>query len=36
MVDLPDPDGPMMVTNSPCSTSSDTERNACTVLSPIW
>ena len=29
-VDLPEPEGPMMATNSPRSTASDTPRSACT------
>jgi hypothetical protein len=33
-VDLPEPDGPTMVTNSPASTSSETPRNASTESSP--
>ena len=33
-VDLPDPDGPMMVTNSPVRTRSVTPRTAFTVRRP--
>ena len=33
-VDLPDPDAPMMATNSPGSMSSETPRNASTSTSP--
>ena len=33
-VDLPEPDGPTMATNSPASTSSDTPRRAWTAVSP--
>src|SRR5256886_17627659 len=34
-VDLPDPDGPMMATYSPCRTSTSTPRSACTCSAPI-
>src|SRR5262249_22241626 len=34
IVDLPEPDGPMMATNSPRAMSSDTPRRACTSMSP--
>ena len=33
-VDFPEPDVPMMVTNSPSPMENDTPRNACTVSSP--
>ena len=32
---LPEPDCPMMVTNSPCSMLISTPRSACTVSSPL-
>ena len=35
MVDLPEPDGPMMATNSPARMSSETSSSARTVWSPI-
>lgn len=35
-VDLPEPDVPMMVTNSPSPIENDTPRSACTVSSPTW
>ncbi len=35
MVDLPDPEGPMMATKSPASISSETLSSALTVWSPI-
>src|SRR2546426_1174330 len=34
-VDLPEPEEPIMATNSPCSMLSDTERRAWTSTSPI-
>ena len=34
-VDLPEPDGPMIATSSPRLISSDTPRNAGTVMSPM-
>ncbi len=34
-VDLPEPDAPMMATNSPRATVSETPRRACTSTSPI-
>src|SRR4051812_40991305 len=34
-VDLPEPEAPMMATNSPSAISSDTPRSACTSTSPI-
>ena len=34
-VDLPEPEAPMMATNSPCSMVSDTPRSACTSTSPM-
>ncbi len=34
IVDLPDPDEPMIATNSPCSTASETPRSASTSVSP--
>src|ERR1700690_3249422 len=34
-VDLPDPDDPMMATNSPRSTTKLTPRSACTCTSPM-
>src|SRR5438874_6360529 len=34
-VDLPEPDGPMIATNSPSSISSETPRRAWTITSPI-
>ena len=34
-VDLPEPDAPMIATNSPGSTVSETPRSACTSTSPI-
>ena len=34
-VDLPEPEAPMMATNSPASMRSDTPRSACTVWSPM-
>ena len=33
-VDLPDPDGPMMATNSPRSISNEMPLSTCTVTSP--
>ena len=33
-VDLPEPDGPMTATSSPCVTSSETPRSASTAVSP--
>src|SRR4051794_13930784 len=33
-VDLPDPEGPVAATNSPCAMSTDTPRNAWTLTSP--
>src|SRR2546425_11828411 len=35
-VDLPEPDAPMMATNSPASTSSETPARARTSPSPAW
>jgi hypothetical protein len=35
-VDLPEPEAPMMATNSPASTMRLTSRNACTSTSPTW
>ena len=35
-VDLPEPDEPMMATNSPRSTVRLTPRSACTSTSPTW
>src|SRR3954453_10023566 len=35
IVDLPDPDGPMIATSSPSWMSRSTPRRACTVTSPI-
>ncbi len=35
IVDLPEPDAPMIATKSPRSTVSDTPRRACTSMSPI-
>ena len=35
IVDLPDPDAPMIATKSPRSTTSDTPREAKTSTSPI-
>ena len=32
---LPEPEAPMMATNSPSSMSSETPRSACTVVPPI-
>ena len=32
---LPEPDAPMIATNSPASIASDTPRSACTVWSPM-
>src|SRR5882757_11116507 len=34
-VDLPDPDGPMIATYSPCSIESETPRNASTSIAPV-
>jgi hypothetical protein len=34
-VDFPDPDGPMMATNSPAPTESETPRRAGTTTLPI-
>ena len=34
-VDLPEPDGPMIASISPCSTVSETPRRACTSTSPM-
>ena len=36
IVDLPDPEAPMIATKSPRSTVSDTPRSAVTSTSPIW
>ncbi len=36
MVDLPDPDGPMMATYSPRWMSRETPSSALTSISPIW
>ncbi len=33
-VDFPEPEAPMIATNSPCSTLSETPRSACTAKSP--
>ena len=33
-VDLPEPDGPMIATNSPASIASVTPASACTTVSP--
>ena len=35
-VDFPEPDVPMMVTNSPSRMVNETPRRACTVSSPTW
>ena len=35
-VDLPEPELPMMATNSPASMASVTPRSACTSTSPMW
>ncbi len=35
-VDLPEPDGPAMATNSPAAISRLTPRSARTSTSPIW
>ena len=35
-VDLPEPDEPMMATNSPALTLRLTSRSACTSISPTW
>ena len=34
-VDLPEPEGPMMATNSPRSIEKDTPASACTFASPL-
>ena len=34
IVDLPEPDAPMIATNSPSSTETDTPSSACTGSSP--
>ena len=36
MVDLPQPEGPMMLTYSPSLKVSETPRNASTVTGPFW
>ena len=35
-VDFPEPDGPMIATNSPSLTRSETPRSASTVIEPVW
>ncbi len=35
-VDLPEPDEPMMATNSPSSTLSETPSSARSATSPVW
>ena len=35
-VDLPEPEGPMIATNSPAAISKETPRSACTATSPSW
>src|SRR5271167_3544722 len=35
-VDLPDPDAPLIATNSPGDTSNETPRSACTDVCPRW
>ena len=35
-VDFPEPEGPMMATNSPRSTSTETARSAWTDSVPMW
>ena len=35
IVDLPEPEAPMMATNSPSRMVSETPRSACTSTSPI-
>ena len=34
-VDLPEPDGPMIATNSLCSMRNDTSRTAATSIGPL-
>src|SRR5438094_364702 len=36
MVDLPEPEAPMIATSSPSRTRKSTSRSACTCTSPIW
>ena len=36
IVDLPEPEAPMMATSSPGRTMKSTERSACTSISPMW
>ena len=35
-VDFPDPEGPMMATNSPAAMETVTPRRASTATSPVW